>query len=129
MRLLLIIYALIISTGTFCQPAVEADRTVLITAKRSAQSQLTLFRDTLSLTKRQAHIRRFSLDKCQIKDSITESRSQTPKGEFLIRHDCPGIYFFSHKTNNKGSYYEITFFFDSAGDLRYTNISWILVVN
>lgn len=129
MRLLLTIPVLIFCTQTYCQTAMVTDEAVLSVAKRSAQSKLTLLRDTLSLTRRQSRIRGFSLDKCEIKGPTSESTSWTPKGDFAFRIDCPGIYTFNHQTNDKGSYYDITFFFDANGVLRHTNISWTLAVH
>jgi hypothetical protein len=129
MRLFLVIPALLLSAQTYSQGVVETDASVLNLAKLSAQNRLTLLRDTLSLTRRESRIRNFSLDKCEPKESVAESKSWTPKGEFVFRTDCPGIYTYRHKTDNNRSHYDITFFFDSSGLLKHTNISWFLVVH
>jgi len=127
MKTFLLILFVFISYQTSSQSfEVPNKRTVRI-ARSFAQKRLSELRDTLSLTKHETKIKKFSLSECEIRGSSSGGKPITPKGDFSYRTDCPGIYVFEHKTSNKHSYYSMTFFFNSSGELKHTNVTWTMV--
>ena len=103
------------------------DRKIIRTARKATINRLVELKNALSLTKKEVRIRGFELKTCDDPPSESGHKILTPVGEFEQIEGCPAPYTYVHKTTDKGSFYELAFFFDLAGNLVHTNISWSLV--
>lgn len=102
---------------------------VIEKAKKNTIVNLDSLAVILNLNRRESRVKNFDLEFCHDRDSaITDNIHLTPAGEFPAVLGCPGLYFFSHQSNSKTSYYLITFFYDRNGLIIDKEILYMLVI-